>query len=101
MTSPFDENAALNYNLFEGDFGDVGDRPLRDQIVTARKGKLPCHICDEAIVPKTRIRSLTMLWQSDGLMSYRVCEPCCIASALSWKDEGEAIQARYRLRFNG
>jgi hypothetical protein len=92
-----DLKEALRYNPFDGDFGEVGDRELRDKIVTFRTGGC-CHCCGQDIEPGTRGRSLTMLWVSDGVMSYRYCAPCTQAQADSWTDEGRSLEARFALR---
>lgn len=89
---------ALKYNPFEGDFGDQGDREMRDGLVKFRKGG-QCHICAQEVQPGTTGRSLTMLWRSDGMMTYRYCAECTQAQADSWTDDGGAITKRYGLRF--
>ena len=88
---------ALKYNPFEGDFGDQCDREMSDKLVKFRVTN-PCHICGGDVVPGTTGRSLTMLWASDGMMTYRYCAPCTQAQANSWTDNGKSIDARYRLR---
>jgi hypothetical protein len=88
---------ALKYNPFEGDFGDQGDRELSDKLVKFRKSAV-CHVCAQEIALGTIGRSLTMLWQTDGVMDYRYCHECTEAMAKNWTDDGEAICARYRLR---
>lgn len=88
---------ALKYNPFDGDFGDVGDRTLHDKIVCFRKPRR-CHCCGKDVKPGTQGRSLTMLWMSDGPMSYAYCHECTEAQAKSWTDDGRALDARYALR---
>lgn len=88
---------ALKYNPFEGDFGDVGDRILRDKIVRFRKSRT-CHCCAQEVKPGTQGRSLTMLWMSDGPMSYAYCHDCTEAQAKVWTDDGRAIENRFSLR---
>lgn len=88
---------ALKYNPFDGDFGEPGDRELRDKIVKFRKAG-PCHICGGDVVPGTRGRSLTMLWMSDGPMNYRYCSECTKAMAAVWTDEGRALDRCYAKR---
>jgi len=92
----FDEHMALAFDPFAGDFGDQGDKTLRDKIVTARKSG-ECTECQQPIHAGMRIRSRTDR-MDETLMSYRWCQPCCEAMAISWKDDGEAIEARFRLR---
>lgn len=95
-----DLTKALLFNPFQGDFGDVGDRELSDKLVRFRKAR-ECHCCAHNVKPGTQGRALTMLWQSDGVMSYAYCTECTEAQALSWTDYGKAIDARYALRFRG
>jgi hypothetical protein len=89
---------ALLHNPFEGDFGDQGDRELRDKIVTFRKSRT-CHCCAQDVKPGTMGRSLTMLWASDGPMSYAYCHECTKAQAKSWDDDGRALDKRFALRW--
>jgi hypothetical protein len=88
---------ALQYDPFKGDFGDPGDRSLRDKIVKFRRGG-ECHICAGEVTPGSQGRSLTMAWETDGLMSYRFCAECTDAMAASWNDDGKQLEARYHLR---
>lgn len=90
---------ALHFNPFDGDKGDIGSRKLRDAIVRARQGKSGCHVCGGEVVPGTLIRSLVMLWADDGPQRYRYCAACTEAMAVSWADEGKALDVRYGLRF--
>lgn len=92
-----DLTEALKYNPFDGDFGDQGDRELRDKLVKFRK-RSTCQICAQEVIPGTIGRTLVMLWQSDGIMDYRYCHECTKAMAKSWTDDGNAICSRYRLR---
>jgi len=85
---------ALRYYPFDGDFGNVGDRILRDKIVRFRKAG-PCHICGGDVVPGTDGRSLTMLWVDDGVMTYRYCTLCTQAMADSWLDNGKSLDKRF------
>lgn len=93
-----DLKPALQYNPFEGDFGDVGDHKLRDKLVCFRKPR-QCHCCGQQVKPGTKGRSLTMLWVSDGVMSYAYCAECTEAQALVWTDNGQAIENRFALRY--
>jgi len=96
--STFNEHDALAWNPFEGDFGSPGDRTLKDKIVTARKGG-ECHNCGCDIQPKERIRTQSAI--IDGsLMSWRWCQLCCEAMAKVWEDSGDAIEARYALKYS-
>lgn len=91
------ESECLASDPFAGDFGEPGDRTLRDKMVTARKGGF-CHDCAGEIEPGTRVRSRTDLFGGE-IMSFRWCEPCCRAQAISWDDEGAAWEARVSLGF--
>lgn len=97
MSARANLSEVLKYNPFDGDFGDQGDREMSDKLVKFRKPN-PCHICGHDVAPGTVGRSLTMLWQTDGMMTYRYCAECTQAQADSWTDDGRAICARYRLR---
>lgn len=90
------EAEALQYDPFAGDFGEVGDRWLRNKMVTARKAG-PCHECLGQIKPGERIRSLVALFSRE-VMSYRFCNACCHAMAACWTDNGKALEARWALR---
>lgn len=86
----FDEQAALMYDPFAGDFegGGMGDRILRDKIVTARKAA-ECFICHESIKPGDRIRSRVEVYDGE-LMTFKFCQLCCQAMATS----DDAIEER-------
>ena len=81
---------------FDGDFGSPNDRTLKDKMVTARKAG-ECHLCGQQIQPGTRTRSMTAIFDGE-LASYRWCNACCAAMALSWEDDGTAYEARAALR---
>ncbi|UTJ46153.1 hypothetical protein NLZ15_14980 [Atlantibacter subterranea] len=89
---------ALDFDLFEGDFGAPGDTELSNKIVSSR-GEYKCHVCGGQIVKGEFHRSTT--WKFDGeLMSYRCCNECCTAMVSSVNgdyEEGDPIEARYRL----
>lgn len=87
------ERDCLIYNPFDGGKGDDGvERILSDAMRTCRKAR-QCCICFDATVPGTRIRVQSAI--VDGrLMSCTMCETCCRAMALSWTDDGEAIEER-------
>lgn len=94
--SDFDEDECLRVDPFAGDFGDPGDRVLRNRIVTARKSG-PCQDCAQTIVPGERVRSLAAVFDGD-VRSYRWCALCC--AAMTADDDGEAMEARIGLRHN-
>lgn len=89
---------ALDFDLFEGDFGTPGDTELSNKIVTSR-GEYKCHICAGEILKGEIHRSST--WKFDGeLMSYRCCNSCCAAMVKSVNceyEEEDPIEARYAL----
>lgn len=89
------EADCLKCNPFEGDFGEPGDRVLKDKIVTARKAGV-CGMCRQEVTPGERVRTLSAVFDG-ALMSYRWCEKCCEAMASSWTDEGRAWEARVAL----
>lgn len=86
----------LNVDPFAGDFGAIGDRIFSDRIGKARKPGT-CGDCAGDILPGEEQRRLSALF--DGEMhSYRWCSLCCAAMALSWTDDGEAMEDRAELR---
>ena len=89
---------ALDFDLFEGDFGTPGDKELSNKIVTSR-GEYKCHICAGPILKGEIHRSAT--WKFDGeLMSYRCCNACCVAMVASVcgdYEENDPIEACYAL----
>lgn len=89
------EDDCLAYDPFSGDFGMPSDRSLRDKMVICRKPG-NCHICGGDIIKGDRIRSRSDLFDGE-IWYYRFCTKCCEAMALSWVDEGKAIEARYGL----
>lgn len=56
MNTDFDEQNALNFNPFDGDFGDQSDRILKNKIGIARKSG-ECHDCAEEIKKDKKGRS--------------------------------------------
>ncbi|AUZ70349.1 MULTISPECIES: hypothetical protein [Citrobacter freundii complex] len=101
MTNPLnkqDLDNALDFDLFEGDFGTPCDTELSNKIVTSR-GEYKCHICAGEILKGENHRSTT--WKFDGeLMSYRCCNECCVAMVKSVNgeyEEEDPIEARYAL----
>lgn len=87
---------ACRYNPFDGDFGDPGDRTMRDKIVRFRFAH-DCCMCPATIQKGETGRALTMLW-ADGspapICTYRYCAECTKAMALVFKDNGKALDAR-------
>nr|DAP67519.1 MAG TPA: hypothetical protein [Caudoviricetes sp.] len=102
----FDHDAALDFDLFAGDFGDSGDVELSNKIVTGR-GEYTCFICYGKIVKGEVHRSAVHKFDGE-IMSYRVCNECCraMASSVNYdfmsddegvEDEQDPIDARYAL----
>lgn len=89
----FDAEACLAYDPFAGDFGSPGDRLLADKIVVAAKAHEHCHSCDGPIAKGERHRSRREIVDGE-MMAHRFCGLCCAAMAISWDDDGEAIEAR-------
>lgn len=105
LTSDQSSNA-LEFDLFQGDFGSPGDCELSNKIVTSR-GKYICFICHGPIIKGEEHRSAA--YKFDGeIMSYRCCNACCVAMASSVScdyidilneesDDLDPIDARYAL----
>lgn len=88
--------SACQYNPFDGDFGDVGDRELADKIVKFRFTH-DCCLCPETIKVGEVGRSLTMLW-ADGspapIATYRYCNACTRAMAKVFNGDWNAMDKR-------
>ncbi|UJL36153.1 IST3 family protein [Pantoea agglomerans] len=102
MYSKDEIDGALDFDLFQGDFGDQDDVELSNKIVTGRK-KYTCFVCYGDIQPEEIHRS--MVCKFDGeLMTYRCCNICCKAMVVSvngdyleTEDGEDPIDARYAL----
>lgn len=81
----FNEAECLQYNPFDGDFGEPGDKVLSDKIVTARK-KSPCCECLTPTKKGERVRSLSAVFGGE-LSSYRWCSACCQMFSLAFSDD--------------
>lgn len=104
MTKTFDEDAALCFDPFEGDFGD-GEKQVANEIITAPEPPRCAH-CHGKIKPGTRIRRLVEQVgdEDEGdepkdirITEYLYCEPCCKAMAVygTEKDwEGDRYERR-------
>ncbi|MBA5203073.1 hypothetical protein H2Y57_05150 [Pectobacterium aroidearum] len=103
LNNQFDHDAALDFDLFAGDFGDSGDVELSNKIVTGR-GEYTCFICYGGIAKGEIHRSAVHKFDGE-IMSYRVCNECCIAMAHSvnydYLDDGDdgqdPIDKRYAM----
>lgn len=90
------EHQCMLCDPFAGDFGD-GERILSDKIVTtAKTHEGVCNICSGDIVKGTRSRSRVEANYGE-VQSYRWCEPCCIAMAVSQEDSGDEWTRRVNL----
>lgn len=94
-------NDSLDFNLFEGDFGDSSDTQLTNKIVKVRK-EHECHICSN----KTQVGSYARydVWIFDGeFMKYYVCQDCLDAivqyenEEYDDEDKYDPIEKRYML----
>lgn len=97
-TPVLDLSDALDFDLFEGDFGEPGDSCLSNKIVTGR-GIYVCHICAGGI-EKGEVHLSAAYRFSGELYSYRVCNACCVAMAASVTgdyEEDDPTHLRYSL----
>lgn len=88
---------ALEFDLFDGDFGEPGDSALTDKIVKGRQ-KYHCFVCEGDIQPGELHRY--SVWKFGELMTYRCCNECCKAMVISVNDdyeEEDPIDHRYEL----
>ncbi|MFA5420198.1 MAG: hypothetical protein WC341_17225 [Bacteroidales bacterium] len=67
----------MEYDPFDGDFGDPGDKILSDKMVLAKK-EHQCFWCGLPIKPKELHRSRVDIINGE-LCSYRWCNDCCSA----------------------
>lgn len=86
----FNEAECLQYNPFDGDFGEPGDKVLSDKIVTARK-ESPCCECLTPTQKGERVRSLSAVFGGE-LRSYRWCSACCQAFSLAFSDDPDEYE---------
>lgn len=96
ILSEEESRRCLQLNPFDGDFGSPGDIIFSDRICIARTHCV-CRDCLGAIEPKSQQRRLQAKFD-DQMRTYRWCFDCCKAMALSWDDDGQALQARWDLR---
>lgn len=65
----------LDYDPFEGDFGNGSERKLCDEIrVVKRRGK--CRECGQDVARGTFARTIKKA-DSEGLYGGRICQDCC------------------------
>jgi hypothetical protein len=90
-------DSALDFDLFEGDFGEPGDCELTNKIVKGRSA-YRCFVCEGGIQPGEIHRY--SVWKFGELNTYRCCNECCIAMVSSvdgdYEDE-DPIHARYEI----
>lgn len=94
-----DDEKTLAFDPFQGDFGDQGDKVLKDKIGIARKAG-DCNDCAQPIHPGDRVRLMTARFDGQ-LMNYRWCSLCCDAMAKYDDDGGDAYETRCALRNAG
>ena len=85
-----EKSDCLSCNPFEGDFGNSSDRILENKIVKGR-AEVVCHLCGRKTVPGTSHRTMKAVFDGQ-FMSFRWCEECCKAMALSWYDDGQQYE---------
>lgn len=87
------EKEVLNYNPFEGDFGDQKDVTFKDRMVVSRSW-FTCRWCQGIINKGARYRYIAAKFDG-ALCYYRWCLTCCGAMAKSRQDNGEAVQEQF------
>lgn len=92
------ENVILNYNLFDGDFGNQDDKVLKNKIVTTRKKhEKACHICMGDILKFELSRVETDIFEGK-IETYRVCHKCCEAISYDYENNCEdKLDKRYKI----
>ena len=92
---------ALDFNLFEGDFGSPDDKEFDNKIVKVRK-EHECHICSLRTPVGSYARYSVWLFDGD-FMKYYVCQDCLDAivqyenEEYDEEDELTPVDKRYRL----
>ena len=69
----------IDYDPFDGDFGDGSERTLTDEIRIAKRGGT-CRECAQPVTKGMLVRVIKKA-DSEGFYGGRVCEPCCDAMA--------------------
>ncbi|WP_431861312.1 hypothetical protein [Azospirillum sp.] len=117
-----ERDAALEFDPFEGDYGD-GETRIINEIVDA-PDPVRCNICAGPIKPGTKVRRIVettadledmpaygrdVLTAEDlaayerGRSEHLICEACCAAARKDDADdsgEGERLERRYTVGFN-
>jgi hypothetical protein len=68
-------NDCLDFDPFEGDFGDQGDKTFKDKIVKGRKEKA-CFHCEKKILVGEIHRNRIDL-SGGEILTFRWCNECC------------------------
>lgn len=92
-----EQDSALDFDLFSGDFGESGDCELSNKIVKGRQ-KYTCFVCHGDIQPGEIHRYTT--WKFSEIHTYRCCNECCksmVSSVECDYEEDDPIDARYAL----
>ena len=84
----------LSYDLDGSSKGDADITKLRDGILSARKSGR-CSICFGNIVPGTRIRAETAIFEGKAV-TCRYCHECCEAMA-AYPTVSDPMEDRYDL----
>lgn len=84
----------LETDMFEGDFGEQGDRVLSNKMVVARK-EHKCSHCSGTIDKGERHRHQKGIY--GDFMEHRWCGDCCDLMVLCELDDGETEIDPYNL----
>lgn len=92
--------SALEFDPFEGDFGEPGDRTMKDAMVKARKPHTCAHCCGPIGIGETH-RARTDVIAGD-IMSWRWCALCCTAMVeqMNGDDDDERYPYEARTKLN-
>lgn len=90
------ETEVLEYDPFEGDFGDPGDQIFKDRMVTARKNH-ECSMCGQNVEIEERHRYIAAKFDG-ALIEYRYCHACCNAMFNCLETDGQSIEERTMLK---
>jgi hypothetical protein len=91
-----DEQKILLYDPFADDFGNYGDKILKDKLVKARKENT-CFICGETIHKGDTIRSITTIYEGE-IGTARYCTKCCEAMEV-WDEDDTELTERYNIPY--
>lgn len=86
--------AVLDYDPFDGDFGDGTEHSIANEIRVAKRGG-KCWQCGGPI-QKGEVVRVFKIADSEGIYGGRCCRACCDAMAVRDLDEGESIEERLR-----